>query len=213
MIIKSKFSDYYDGGLVYGIDTDRFYIRETKEIQSWDSSNVNIDKYEIVGFCGEIYPIFNYSDKGFGNKWWRHPKDFVLYEDDALKYEFEKTSSYPNDTYKKIESKQKHWGESKESFFKNLKNNNYLKSLFITYDTPVFHIKRDRGIKLIINPCLSDIAFYKVKDTVQAFQDIEMYIGNILVKTDTKPQPVGSDLDILKSKGFDAKYSFRKEKS
>ena len=67
MRIISKFKDYYDGGAVYGIDKERIYIRETKEISVplLDTSNFNFEfyiskqrevssfGYGIVGFCGE----------------------------------------------------------------------------------------------------------------------------------------------------------------
>ena len=221
MIIKSKFSDYYDGGLVNGIDSDRHYIRETKEVEF--KTQLDLRKFEIIGFCGEIYPIINESYKSYG-KWIRHPKDYILFNEDAVLNEYIVEKKNNEEVYIKHNVSQHSYfsfkGENRRSFVENLKNNKELKGLFTLYNTPVFHIKQPRigdwrhrkKTLLTINPCLSDLSFYKIKDTIQAFQDIEIFIGNVLTGIEDKPQPVGSDLDLLKSKGFDSKWSFRKEK-
>ena len=102
---------------------------------------------------------------------------------------------------------------TKIQLFEEVKKNKKLLNLFIEYQTPIFHIGKpyiDQGTILTLNPCLKDYAFYKVMDTTQAFQEIEMFLGNALVSDTKVIVPVGDDNVIRDSKGFD-KWTFRRE--
>lgn len=57
---------------------------------------------------------------------------------------------------------------------------------------------------------LDDYLFIKVFDPHSFVQELEMFMGNILIKRD--PIPVFTDKDKILSHGFDNKLSFRKEK-
>lgn len=216
MLIKSNFQDYYDGGAVNGIDTERMYLRLTKGETT--ATRFDMHGLEVIGFCGKIYPFVNFSSKIFSD-WTRHPKDYTLYGEDAILYDFKEGNR--RDVFVKSEARPTFgFNLRREEFIRSLENNVFLKGLFLEYKTPIFHFKavseyhwrRGSEHELTINPKLSDFAFYKVKPTIEAFQEIEMYVSNVLTNTESAVMPVGSDLDILKGKGFDPKFSFRKEK-
>ena len=63
-----------------------------------------------------------------------------------------------------------------------------------------------------INPLLQQYNFTKLMQAPTLYQEIEMFLGNALVK-DIMPGSFQSDLDKLTAKGFDPKFSFRKCKS
>lgn len=225
MRIISKFKDYYDSGAMYGIDTERIYTREQKKMEL--ACTVNVDAYEIIGFCGEIFPITNFSQQdvsttsGNTDKWERHPKDFILYEEEAREYSFQakdnKHTLSPTQYIKVRRKDQKFWkwgfgSTTIDREFERIKNSKELKELFLKYKTPVFHLKQTRdsatGYKLTLNPTLKNYAFYKIYDTTQAFQRLEMFISNILVGEKPVIVPTGNSEVVGRSKGFD-EYSFR----
>jgi len=226
MRIISSFKDYYDKGSVYGIDKERIYVRETKDVCQMAPGN-NGEEFEVIGFCGKIYPIVNYSDLLY------YPaKDYVLYGNEALNYTFIETDSYNHSEckgYKKIKIDArdgKKASKYNKDFFKkytlprrvnafnDLEKSEKLLKLFLAYKVPIFYIgtkfteKYGFSSKLIINPRLEDFAFYKVMNTVQAFQEIFMFIGSELAQSTQSKVPVGNDEVIGNSKGFD-RYSFR----
>jgi len=78
MRIISKFRDYYDIGLSYGLDPKLVYVRDTREVkrEDFDFSEI-IDAYGnlcsfsyqdrrvqrgAVAFCGKVYPFYCISD-------------------------------------------------------------------------------------------------------------------------------------------------------
>lgn len=58
---------------------------------------------------------------------------------------------------------------------------------------------------------LNDYQFIKVFDPHTFVQELEMFMGNVLIKRD--PEPVFTDKDKIHSHGFDNKTSFRKGKT
>jgi hypothetical protein len=83
--------------------------------------------------------------------------------------------------------------------------------LFKKYNTPlvlIIHNERCRA-DLFINPKIKKYEFSKIFDPYLMFQELEMFIGNVLTNNDTPEMPVGSDKVISESKGYD-KWSFRK---
>lgn len=67
-----------------------------------------------------------------------------------------------------------------------------------------------RGSRFLVkNPPLKNIQFFKVKDSYQAYQDIEMYISGTL-GVDQVPPVVLSDKERIEKHGMD-KWSFRKK--
>ena len=63
---------------------------------------------------------------------------------------------------------------------------------------------------LIKNPSLKSFEFYKVLPDYQIYQELEMYLGNVLVTRDEIP--VMTDKQKVSSHGFDEKYGFRTRK-
>lgn len=73
-------------------------------------------------------------------------------------------------------------------------------------------IKLDRNqSKGVINPKLKDYQFDRIKDSFTAFQEISIYLSNILVEQ--KETVVIEDKFRIEQHGFDLKKSFRKEKN
>lgn len=62
-----------------------------------------------------------------------------------------------------------------------------------------------------LNPKLKDYGFERIKDSFTAFQEISMYLSNILVEQKEIAQV--EDKYRIEQHGFDLKKSFRKEKN
>ncbi len=217
MRIISKWKDYYDGAAIYGIDKERIYVRKTEylevpviQIPGYYKSyrgKVN-QEYDIIGFCGEIFLFNNYSEKLYSNKWKFHPKKYILWEEDAVDFEFEKIKTdFRPEILKKVKSNK--W-RGKEGY-ENLKNSSFLKGLFLTHKVPIYYIGYVEGKTehhLVLNPKLKDFAFAKFYDATQAFQRIEQFISNELASEFQPNIPTGGNEVLGRSKGFD-EYSFR----
>ena len=67
---------------------------------------------------------------------------------------------------------------------------------------------RRRTPRIIINPRLEDLEFFRVFDASQAFQEIEMYLGGILAPEEA-PTVAIADKDRIQQHGFD-RWSFRR---
>ena len=77
--------------------------------------------------------------------------------------------------------------------------------LFKKYNTPlvlIIHNERRRA-DLFINPKIKNYEFSKIFDPYLMFQELEMFIGNVLTNNNTPEMPVGSDKVIAESKGYD----------
>jgi len=229
MRIISKFKDYYDGGAVYGIDQERVYVREHQQDVDIDDTGIDLRYFEVIGFCGEIYVILNASEPEFYThndrvikEWKRNPKDFILYNDDALENDFVNKDGFsfdddrntkPDDIFKlKPYDQDNYQFRWRKEYYDGLINNKKINELFLKYKVPTFHLKRgNRRTLLTLNPILQNFAFYRMYDTIQAFQKIEMFISSVLVSENQGDVPVGDDVTLAKSKGFN-EWSFRKEK-
>ncbi len=202
MKIISKFKDYYDGGAVYGVDTERIYVRTTKVIKEHKLSKSR--DFEVIGFCGELFLFKDYRNS------FNQDKRYILWNEEALNYEFVSTSStLIGEILKGKKRKVSKW--LKESYDK-LKSSKELLALFLKYRTPVFFLGYDDYEHvLIINPKLKDYNFAKNYGTVETFQKIEQFISNELVEDKQGDTPVGGNEVLGRSKGFD-EYSFRNAK-
>ena len=79
------------------------------------------------------------------------------------------------------------------------------------HETGIPIIMRDfRDNKIIFNPVLKDIGFYKAVDAFTAFQELSMFISGVMGGNSPKMVQLDDDMRIAKH-GFD-KMSFRKEK-
>ena len=59
---------------------------------------------------------------------------------------------------------------------------------------------------------MRELDFARMTPPTTIFQEIEMFLGNVLVK-DIMPQSDQSDIEKIISHGFDRKISFRKQKN
>ncbi len=205
MKIISKFKDYYDGGAMYGIDTERVYVRTTEVIEEHGLSKSN--DFKIIGFCGELFLFVDWTTVSNCD-----PKQYILWGEDTLKYEFTSTyTPYIGEILKKKKKKETYRRWLKEAYDK-LKNNKEVLALFLKYKTPIFFLGySNQKYTLILNPKLKDYNFAKNYGTVEAFQKIEQFISNELVEDKQGDTPVGGNEVLGRSKGFD-EYSFRNAK-
>jgi len=222
MFIVSKFHDYYDTAIGYGIDKECVYKRNTEKVEllktgeSFDNLEkiCNNKKYDyrnrkyysyvienyILGFCGKLYPFVK-----------------IIYENDTY-------FIYDNDEFIDFAENELNLKISKSSYkyywrrFDNMNNLNeireffdlntwkYLERYFNKYKTPIFLYRENYILEL--NPCLKDLKFMKIKDAFTAFQDIYMYKAGVLGNTEKNTVNI-DDKDRIKQRGFD-KWSFRK---
>lgn len=236
MLIISKYKDYYDGVVgTTGVDKTIVYNRDSLELKeneypdnfkrkiygSYFNNNVtpfvNLCHFSlkkdvkyiayshfIVGFCGKLYV-------GWKMYFLENPKDrfstllyHIIYDFNELK-KYVKETSYNSNIY--------------DEYISIVNYNAF--DLFIKYKTPVFiydndykrttHAKytRQNDGMFILNPCLKEYEFYKVFDTYQAFQEIQMFLGGVLGAGEKEIIEVDDKYKIAQH-GFD-KWSFRKE--
>ena len=217
MRIISKFKDYYDIGLSYGVDPNITYVRKTDVIttDSAESYEEAVREYSkcwytptytttnimhiIVGFCGEIYPYWLVTESSNIN--------FVRTVDVLKQYiDLQKAPSYY------------YVREDCESFLE-LKKSQSLKSLFTELNVPIFlfYTKRTQNKRYgywsntaiaKTNPYLRPMLFQKIKSPYDAFQELSQYVGGVLHAQENTIVDV-SDNDMLVKKGFN-KWSFKK---
>jgi len=213
MKIYSNFRDYYDSASAFGIDETIHYKRKKQEInidRNQYRSFPSLNKYDVIGFCGEIYPFLNPRSLKIPNK-----KENTLFGDDAIMYTVndKQIFSFGDYSFDEIFEKDKNQNSwfsnvTSQETYNTLKISQSLKNLFVEFKTPIFFLSGYK--KLIINPNLGDLHFYKVKDSVMTFSEISQFLSGVLsmdVEIDT---PVGGNEVVGRSKGFD-ENSFRKE--
>jgi hypothetical protein len=233
MLIISKKKDYYDGVVgTTGIDKTIIYNRDIIEVEEndiplflkrksyayqnrKDSPFLNLAYYKInkeykknfshyghfiIGFCGKMY---------IGWKLYNEAWDGSLITEISYDAEYMK-EALVNDTY---------WGKLDENIDKILKYDNVqlfrdLNAPYFVYDgdynrvsiPKYYHRNKEQ---FIINPLLKDYEFYKVFNTFQAFQEIQMFMGGVLGSKEKEIVQIEDKYKIAQH-GFD-KWSFRKE--
>ena len=226
LIIDKKHKDYYDGVVgTMGVDKSIVFERKMVEIYEkskfpksfqrggWGDKNklsqffsyrCKTDKYDnashfIVGFCGKLYLGFkmerdNPNERFFGDK--------II--------DFTYDVNYFVDIFNP------HWSFNEFTDYVNLIKKFDCLEIHRELNTPIFLFDSNLKMKygkdecFIINPLLKNYEFYKVFDTFTAFQEIQMYISGVLGVGENTTIEV-SDKDKIISRGFDYKWSFRKE--
>ena len=225
MRIVSKFSDYYDIGVSYGIDKNIYFDRKLEKPRevnfiSFRTRSQNKDGFTyffyrgIIGFCGKLYPfvfvkkylkvlsIVEEKEKFIEEKFFYSKKEFneyIGFSDSQRKYS---------------------WFHPDTLFEYSCLDKSQLMEIFIKYKTPIFSysgitfdgydvpdaIRMTSGLN--INPILSKFKFSIVKEAIPAFQEISMYLGAL-----KHPEVETTDMDdkvIAQSKGFNC-MSFKKQ--
>jgi len=206
MRIISKFQDYYDAGLAYGIDNNLVFVRKTEEVEVkpfrgyYRSASTTYGKFTvnvtpiIIGFCGTMYPALKVvtlkRNKLAG---YTEISNIITYDASELE-ELLGTSFKPYQVKVLLEHFTKDYSE-------------YLK-YFEQYHTPYFLLKG--GSNLILLPNLKDLRFSKVLDAYTAFQELSMYVGGLKAEAENHDCEI-ADKDLVIGKGFN-KQSFRKRK-
>jgi len=206
MRIISKFKDYYDISQQYGFDPLLVYVRDRKEEAFscpyetgnwwWDYSEFDCG---IIGFCGKIYPFIILTVKDAEKKIVK--KDivhtFAEFEKKAKEYRFEE---HDYDYYSR-----RQFDVAKDHFQKDFSR---YEKVFYKYKSPIFVKNRVKYEEMILNPNLRDYEFYRVIDAYSAYQELEMFLGNLGIKNDTVNI---DDKYRIEAHGYD-KFSFRASK-
>lgn len=215
-----------------GIDRSLEYRRyRTNEYPKWSyqlpNHHYNLKEMDmrlhVIGFCGKTYPFFEmrpdgsdtYSKEGRG----KIKLAFSVQDIDSF------VKSHLPDRYDAyMEGKgfdgRRYYVTSRRDFIRDFEffeeRRDKFSSHFDDKKIPVFfaphHLSHDpAGREIQWNAPLKDHEFHRVIDSYQAFQQIAMWLANQAVPI--KPIPQISNNDMIESKGFDLKFSFRKPKS
>lgn len=216
MRILSNFKDYYDGVMAMDGDRKTIYVRDTVEVPDPIKDKLippllhgyNRSYYYtyykdtwtyqvVVGFCGKVYlalkqgleddPLFfsarEFFDGHNPGRFYRTPRKSDYY--------------FLNGIDKDIEN------------YYNTKVD--LSSVFDV--APVFYFEyrwhSNKLVYMAYNPPLYKIGFQRILPPYQAYQELSMWMNNLAVPN--KPMPKIDDETMQSIKGFEHKYSFRKE--
>ncbi len=179
--------------------------------------------FYVIGVAGKIYPCFEL--------YWRyayHDREWTSKDCEAFCYSLAdidkaiktKCNKEAQDTFNELMLKKskryyRRYGISMrraefEAFFDEWDREDQSAKIQVLFEQyPVWALEaRHDGWYVCYNCSLKEYKFFKVKDTVTAYQEIAMFLGGLA--TPQKPIPVPSDKDMVGIKGFD-KFSFRKE--
>lgn len=190
MRLHTDFHDYYDNAVGYGIDENVHYNRFSKEVEIRIKSRFDFPNYRnagLLGFCGTIYPFIEV--KRLDRKY-NYDCDFAYEAED-----YEIVERYCAFSLKEYKDKESEWEQYSDDFgYYDHREQIKLKQFFIEWKyqsdeiflehkVPIWTLKLDRNeSKGIINPRLKDYGFDRIKDSFTAFQEISMYLSNILIE-------------------------------
>ena len=238
MRIISNFKDYYDSCLAYGSDKSLIYTRKEKKqnlnkVYSYSNDlfyqsdgdkgqeYVSEIKRFMVGFCGNLYPALHVvtrigPSESFCVESGNRSKSFIVYSVEEFKelfpgfYNRERTWRIHGDYKGEIDlwlndSSWSIWG-----CVKKIEVEAY-KKLFIDRKIPIFRVDQYKQTEITENCNLQGCGFHKVLDAFQTFQEISMYVADSLCDKEDPEMPVGNDVIVARSKGYDD-FSFRQDK-
>lgn len=214
MLIVSKFRDYYDASVGYGIDKTIVYERETKTIKSrlffldeyiagdnyysnWRDYGSRSDvRYEwrIIGFCGKTYVLLT---------------EFTKISKDSETAEY----YYGDECLERVfEGGRDRWHyKETQDFIQKWQNREYI-DFFYDNKVPVFSVEPSsayRGsVEVVLNPVLSEIKFFRLFNSYSAFQEIQMFISGVIGINTSNTTEIDDKNKIIQH-GFDTKWSFR----
>jgi hypothetical protein len=219
MRIISPYKDYYDG--VQRSDAEGFplYKRVETEVKDaergyYNSTRMlesnNYSRYETftIGVAGKIYQGYRAIGDDYTNYTY-HPNDE---SNNKVFYDLEEFVAFlDSENCLEETGRWSRKGHIEKKLRKNhdIINKLWYESLFLKYRVPVFLFHDG---KFLLNPKLDKVKFGKIKDSYTVYQDIDMFLGNELAQANDPEMPVGSDVVIAESKGYN-KQSFRMESS
>ncbi len=233
MRLLTNFKDYYDGVQALGFDDNIVYRRipEVVNLGHQGTSDdllteklirVNLphsrrisngESWErvVVGVCGKLYLGIRHKTLIPGT-WPQKYNHKYYYDTNSLKKAFPgRSASGPKYTPSWVKS---YVGYPDLGLF-----DDNCDEVFVRLGVPIFiydatagtgldYSKREIKVTGIVkNANLKEAEFYKVVPDYQIFQELEMYLGNVLVTRDEIP--VMDDKQKIASHGFDGKYGFR----
>lgn len=201
MRIISKFNDYYDSALGYGVDTTQVLVRKQEEFKGdWTSVRCwGWTKLFAVGFCGKWWYGLRY------NRFDGEPQIIAYSVDDIpekKKYLFK-----PNPFMDYLDKKEGRYNKWLRGEYKGLNE-----ELFHEFGAACLYYENVGKDQTITTwPVLKDLKFMQFKDPYTAFQDISMYQFGVLGCQEKDVVNI-SDSDRIVGKGFDPVYGFRKRR-
>jgi hypothetical protein len=192
-----------------GMDREVVYVRETSKIElpaKYELGYVHTfstarfqSRLHLLGFCGEIYHIFEIFDKDNLKRSMFH--DLETFKELAINLSVANSNDF----------RESRWWPSKYQNFVT-QNVTDLKEFHHTYQVPIFLLSPITNVHktqlLTLNPSLRDLEFQQIKDTYTTYQDIFQFVAGTLNKPENKMVKI-SDKDKIHKHGFD-KWSFRK---
>lgn len=217
-----------ESGVDRSLEYRRYPLREcpkwSKELPSRHYWFTNVDlQLHVIGFCGKIYPFFEIrrNNTNPNSKEGRSKIKFAFSIQDIDSFFKSQLPDCFEDYMENKPLKGSRHGYSiiRRDFIREFesfdKNRDRFSSHFDEEKIPVFfsrHQDNEKdGRQVEWNARLVDYEFHRVIDSYQAFQQIAMWLANQAVPI--KPIPKISNDDMIESKGFDLKFSFRKPKS
>jgi hypothetical protein len=200
-----------------------------KNIRNKNNKNIfnDLDYHHLNKDIQKKYPHYNYFIIGFCGKLyigWKLYHEGIPYHDEFgfKKIPFMTDITY-NFDYMKTIIDSNFW-KRKGNFENNIlyiRNYDAIE-LFRELKTPIFVYDNDycrnsmkkywhnNNYKFIVNPLLRNYVFYKIFNSFQAFQEIQMFLGGVLGVGEKEIIEV-ADKYKIQQHGFDYKWSFRKE--
>ena len=206
MKIISKFSDYYDCGIAYGVDEKIYFKRETtlerersqgdQKPDRWNSElRNNIEAKGDISFCGKLYRYKVRKTSKSGK-----PIPIYSFNRKTAVYKY----YYNEETY--LEDHPEHYKKSRHKW----RTPEKLKEYFTIQDIGDEEFIK-RGVPYFTDqislPILKDYQFAKAVKPMEAFQEISMYLGRL---NHIEPKCEIEDKYRMKGHGMDC-MSYRKE--
>lgn len=237
MKIISKFHDYYDSAMI--MHDDHVVLKRNMEVvknidlpfyavhvggktfkheEGYNyTSSLIID---MLYFCGKVHPIF--TCKKYVDKYDRETRtrntvllDTVYFDGIDSFFDFFKNENYSTSYYSLFRKNKKRSVDDVkkqyEALIDKLIHTNIAVDYFREVDAPYFiNTYLSNNKETVRFPVLKDLTKSFKLDAFTVFQEIEMYIGGVIVIPEKEIVEV-SDIDKRDSKGFN-KYSFKTRK-
>ena len=213
MLIISKFHDYYDTAISYGVDKSIVYNRATKDDRDKRRryrSNLYNEKQEwtvdmfVVGFCGKTYPGVKLTPGSFNSDkktlfFYSVAKLEAFIEKEGIKTRKRRYGRYYHYSSMNNNEGRKRWFDLSQHIDKKIEDK-------LTMEKCPVAIWTHDGY--IYNPNLKEIGFQVAVDPYTAVQQIQMHISGVLGTNENEIVTI-SDEDKLHKKGF-FEWSFKK---
>lgn len=209
MRIISKWHDYYDVGMRYGLDRSLVYRRTKEVVKGEQPQLLLLRNYRwgwlnhpdihiasaVIGFCGKVYPVVVIRGINFLYTY----EDVNSYLEGALterQYQRCKTPAYGKGFLHQARAFFQHYADKQDDFMK----------WFVEWKVPVFvadHVETGSyRQRITLNDKLADWRFFRLLDPITTYQEIAGFLGGVLAQP-VKPIPEIDDETMAQIKGFD----------